>query len=388
MPAKGDDISSRADVLVIGAGVIGLSIGWRAAQRGLRVLVVDAAEQPGRAASYAAAGMLAASNEAEYGEDLVQPLALASADAYPAFVQELVELTGIDPGYEATGTLQLALDADDAEALKRRFAFLERLGLDAEWLRGSECRALEPALSPRVRCGIRSHGDHQVDPRRLTEALVLALRSAGGELRTSTPVVAVEPRAAMLEDGTRIEAAQVVVAAGAWTSQLAGLPHAVTDALRPVKGQIVRLHGPRIATHVVWLPEIYITPRRTGELVVGATVEEQGFDERVTAGAVHELLRRAYEALPGVTELELVDTRASLRPGSRDNAPVLGSLDDGTIVATGHFRNGILLAPATADAIAELLANGRVPSAIAAFTPARFAAPGSRLEVHADHAQR
>src|SRR4051794_27657282 len=191
MPAKGADISAQPDVLVIGAGVIGLSVGWRAAQRGLSVLVLDAGE-PGRGASYAAAGMLAAANEAEYGEDLLQPFALLSAAAYPAFVDELVELTGIDPGYEATGTLQIALDGDEAEALRRRFAFLQRLGLDAEWLRGSHVRELEPALSPRIRCGIRSHGDHQVDPRRLTRALALALAGAGGRLRPHTRVSGVD----------------------------------------------------------------------------------------------------------------------------------------------------------------------------------------------------
>src|SRR5689334_22100259 len=211
MPAKGADISVQPDVLVIGAGVIGLAIGWRAAQRGLRVLVVDAGEQAGQRASYAAAGMLAAANEAEYGEDLLQPFALESARAYPAFVAELVEATGVDPGYEATGTLQLALDADDADALRRRFAFLERLGLGVEWLRGSQCRDLEPALSPHVRCGIRSHGDHQVDPRLLTRALAQALRQAGGELHTGVQVARVEPGAAVLAAGGRLEAGQVVV---------------------------------------------------------------------------------------------------------------------------------------------------------------------------------
>jgi glycine oxidase len=328
--------------------------------------------------------MLAGANEAEYGEDALQPFALASAAAYPAFAAEVAERSGVDPGYERCGTLTLGLDRDDAEALRRRHDFLTRQGLPAEWLRGSECRELEEALSPRVRCGILSPDDHQVDPRRLTHALVAALAREGGRLETGVHVASVSAGSIDTEAHGRREAGQVVVAAGAWASRLAGLPPEVASALRPVKGQILRLRGERLVSRVLRLPGAYVVPRADGELVVGATSEELGFDERVTAGAVHELLRRAYDGLPGVTELELVEARASLRPGTRDNAPVLGATSEGTILACGHYRNGILLAPATADAIAELLATGAAPPQIAPFAPDR---PSLRQR-HADHAQR
>jgi glycine oxidase len=367
------------DVVVIGAGVIGLASGWRAAQRGLRTLILDAAE-PGRGATGAAAGMLAPVTEAGFGEEQLLALNLESARRYRDFVEELEQETAIDTGYRPCGTLAIATDRDEAELLRQLHRFQRSLGLEAEWLRGSECRRLEPGLAPNVSGGIRSGIDHQVNPRSLSAALVRALERAGADLRTrsaATPVVEGERVwGVALESGERIAAGQVVVAAGWRSGAIAGLPAPARVPVRPVKGQILRLRGSAaapLAGRVVRTPEVYIVPRPDGELVVGATVEERGPDETVTAGGVLELLRAAYEVLPGVAELELAEATAGLRPAAPDNKPIVGrGRLDGLVWATAHWRNGILLAPVTADAVAALVAGGDPPAELAAFGAERF----------------
>jgi glycine oxidase len=362
--------------------VIGLGIAWRAATAGLSVTVID--EAPGRGASWAAAGMLAPVTEVHYGEGPLLGLNLAAAGRWPSFAAEVEQASGQPVGYLPGGTLAVARDADDNAALEDLYRFQLRCGLEVERLRSRECRQLEPGLAPSIRGGVLAAGDHQVDNRALVEALVVAGERAGvrtvagrvAELASDGDRVA----GVVLAGGERLAAGAVVLAAGCWSGGLGGVAAEALPPVRPVKGQLLYLRGPAdqpLCQRNVRGLEVYVVPRSDGRVVVGATVEEQGFDTRVTAGAVGDLLRAALELLPDVAELELAETVVGLRPGSPDNAPMLGPAGpEGLVVATGHYRNGILLTPVTADAVAELLATGRVPDLIAPFAPGRFAATG------------
>ncbi|WP_089101107.1 glycine oxidase ThiO [Streptomyces hyaluromycini] len=377
-------MSSRtSDVLVIGGGIIGLVTAWRAAQRGLATAVVDPA--PGGGAAQVAAGMLAAVTELHYGEQTLLGLNLASAARYPAFAAELTELTGHDLGYRRCGTLAVALDADDRAHLRELHALQQQSGLESEWLSGRECRRLEPMLAPGVRGGLRVDGDHQIDPRRLAAALVAACERAGvvfhRDWAERLEVVRGRATGVVTRAGDTWGAGQVVLAGGSLSGRLAGVPDDVLPPVRPVKGQVLRLTVParyapflsRTVRAVVRGGNVYLVPRENGELVVGATSEELGWDTTVTAGGVYELLRDAHELVPGITELPLTETRAGLRPGSPDNAPLLGPTRlDGLLLATGHYRNGVLLTPVTGDVMAELLAGGELPEEARPFTPRRF----------------
>ncbi|MFG3658863.1 glycine oxidase ThiO [Streptomyces sp. NPDC047706] len=374
-----------SDVLVIGGGIIGLVTAWRAAQRGLATAVVD--PEPGGGAAQVAAGMLAAVTELHYGEQTLLGLNLASARRYPDFAAELTDLTGHDLGYRRCGTLAVALDADDRAHLRELHALQRHTGLDSEWLSGRDCRRLEPMLAPGVRGGLRVDGDHQIDPRRLAAALVAACERAGvvfhREWAERLLVVRERATGVVTRAGGELAAAQVVLAAGSLSGRLAGVPDAAVPPVRPVKGQVLRLTVParlapflsRTVRAVVRGSHVYLVPRTSGELVVGATSEELGWDTTVTAGGVYELLRDAHELVPGLTELPLTETRAGLRPGSPDNAPLLGPTGlDGLLLATGHYRNGVLLTPVTGDAMAHVLTTGELPDEARPFTPKRFSA--------------
>jgi glycine oxidase len=339
------------DVVVVGAGVIGLACAWRCAQRGLSVLVLERSRQPGDGASGVAAGMLAPVTEAEFGEEALLRLNLAGAALWPGFAAELGERSGLDTGYRASGALVAAADRDDAEELRRLFAFQQSAGLEVRWLSGRECRRLEPRLSPRVPGGILSGQDHQVEPRSVVRALRAAFEAAGGELRCDVDVA----------DPAAIGAPHVVLAAGCWS----GAP------VRPVKGQILRLRGGPLSERLIRTPRCYVVSRPNGEVVVGATVEERGFDTTVTADGVFGLLEAAREVLPDVGELEFVEAAARLRPGTPDNAPLIGPRD-GVIWATGHHRNGVLLAPITAHAVAAMVTGEAPPEAVEPFGAGRF----------------
>ncbi len=375
--------SRTSDVLVIGGGIIGLVTAWRAAQRGFATAVVD--PEPGGGAAQVAAGMLAAVTELHYGEQTLLGLNLESARRYPDFAAELTELTGHDLGYRRSGTLAVALDADDRAHLRELHALQRQSGLDSEWLSGRECRRLEPMLAPGVRGGLRVDGDHQIDPRRLTKALLAACERAGVLFHRSWAerLSVVRERAAgvVTREGVALGAEQVVLAGGSLSGRLAGVPEDVLPPVRPVKGQVLRLtvperYGPflsRTVRAVVRGSHVYLVPRENGELVVGATSEELGWDTTVTAGGVYELLRDAHELVPGITELPLTETRAGLRPGSPDNAPLLGPTTlDGLLLATGHYRNGVLLTPVTGDALAHALVTGELPEEARPFTTRRF----------------
>ncbi|MFG2808536.1 glycine oxidase ThiO [Streptomyces massasporeus] len=375
--------TSTSDVLVIGGGIIGLVTAWRSAQRGFTTALVD--PEPGGGAAQVAAGMLAAVTELHYGEQTLLGLNLASARRYPDFAAELTELTGQDLGYRRCGTLAVALDADDRAHLRELHALQQQSGLESQWLSGRECRRLEPMLAPGVRGGLRVDGDHQIDPRRLAGALVAACERAGVLFHRTwaerLTVARDRATGAFLADGTETTAGQVVLAGGSLSGRLAGVPQDVLPPVRPVKGQVLRLtmprrHGPflsRTVRAVVRGSHVYLVPRASGELVVGATSEELGWDTTVTAGGVYELLRDAHELVPGITELPLTETRAGLRPGSPDNAPLLGPTGlEGLLLATGHYRNGVLLTPVTGDAMAHVLATGELPEEARPFTPKRF----------------
>ncbi|WP_186784151.1 glycine oxidase ThiO [Streptomyces sp. CBG33] len=376
------------DVVVAGGGIVGLVTAWRAAQRGLAVTVVDPA--PGGGAAQVAAGMLAAVTELHFGEERLLALNLASAERYPAFAAELAEASGQELGYRRCGTLAVALDADDRAYLRELHALQLRSGLESEWLSGRECRRLEPMLAPGVRGGLRVDGDHQIDPRRLASALVTACERAGVVWCRSTAgrLVVRGGRAAGVElaDGSLVEGGQTVLAAGSRSGLLAGLPEEVAVPVRPVKGQVVRLAVPeayrrgaaflgRTVRAVVRGSHVYLVPRENGELVIGATTEELGWNTTVTAGGVYELLRDAHELVPGLTELPFTEVRAGLRPGSPDNAPLLGPTAlPGLHLATGHHRNGVLLTPVTGDVLADVLTTGELPGYADAFTARRFEA--------------
>jgi len=367
--------------VVVGAGVCGLGIGWRLAQAGRAVTVVDRA-QAGQGASWAAAGMLAPQVEAEPGEEALLPLMLESQMLWSGFAAELERASGMAIGYRTEGTLVVALDRDDREKLRFRYDYLTSIGRELEWLTGAEARRLEPHLARGVGAAISSPLDHQVDNRAVVAALKEAFLAAGGTLIENAPVEEVlisHGRAhGVRTQGRVIDAERVVIAAGAWSRNLPGLPDEVRPPVRPVKGQMLALQMDKAAplvSRVLWAPDAYIVPRGDGRLLVGATVEEMGFDTTLTAGGIFELLRAAWETLPGTYDLPLIETWAGLRPASRDDAPILGETAiDGLIMATGHHRNGILLMPVTAQAISRLILDGTAPPSIAPFSLARFAA--------------
>jgi glycine oxidase len=355
-----------AEVLVIGGGLIGLACAWRAAAAGHTVAVFD--EALGSGASHVAAGMLAPVSEVAYGEEDLLALTIASARRWPTFAEELEAAADAGVGYQRLGTLLVGLDRDDVAALDELHRFQLELGLDARRLRSRECRQREPLLSPRVRGGVLAGEDHQVEPRRVQAALAAAAAAAG--------VVHVPERVVgLVHDGRRATGlrvasgqeatgGQVVLAAGCWSGELHGLPPQVAVPIRPVKGQLLVLtapdgdHGLAMTVRgLVRARSVYLVPREEGRVVVGATQEERGHDTTVTAGGVRTLLDDAAALVPAVDELELSETLVGLRPGTPDNRPLVGRSDlDGLVLATGHHRHGVLLAPATADAVAAILA--------------------------------
>jgi glycine oxidase len=374
--------STRYDAVVIGAGLIGLACAWRIQQRGLSVLVVDRERGAGAGASQVAAGMLAPVTEADFGEERVLRVNIRGRERWPAFAAELEERSGLPTGYRESGALVVAADRDDAEALRRLHEFQRSLGLEVEWLAPSASRRLEPGLSPRIGGAIHAHEDAQADPR----ATVRALASLIDEVALGVDVRSIEHSGGRVtglrtSDGM-IHCGSVVVAAGAWSPALA--PDGHGPPVRPVKGQIlelrVRAGMEAPLSRIVRTPRCYLVARGDDQVVLGATVEEQGFDTAVTADGVFRLLEAAWEVVPEVGELELVQARAGLRPGTPDNAAVVGhdANLEGLVWATGHWRNGVLLAPLTGEWVAALLAADEEPdSELTALSPARFERVGA-----------
>jgi len=374
--------TAASDVAIVGGGTIGLSIAWRAAQAGLSVVVAD--PDPSRGAWRTAAGMLAPITELHYAESALLRLNLASLARYPKLIAELESITGLDAGYRECGTVEVAWDAADLAALRDLHVFGSGLGLRSSLLTGAELRQLEPGLAAGLPGGLLAESDHQIDPRRLHRALTDAAVAAGVRIEWHEVTVEVRDgvaRGVRRGDGSLIAAGQVVVAAGAWSSQPSVCDSAV-PTVRPVKGQTLRLQLPAEVAlrHIVRASvkgsTVYVVPRANGEVVIGASSEEAGFDVTPRAGAVYELLRDAQSVLPELGEAALIEVSTGLRPGTADNAPLLGrTAVDGLVLATGHYRNGILLTPVTADGIAELLASGTVAAELAPFGPLRERVP-------------
>lgn len=370
------------DVIVVGGGAVGLSCAWAATRRGARVEVLDKSRL-GSGATGVAAGMLAPVGELSFGEPKLLDMTLAAAERFPRFIAELEAAAGRDAptDYRRCGALHLALDRDEVAQLHRVHDLQRSLGLDAEWLAPRRCRELEPGLAPSLAGGIHAPAEAAIDPELLTEALVAACGRGRFRYRLGGGITELLVDRGSVR-GVRTEAGEllaptVVVAAGAWSGQLEWLPREVRPPVRPVKGQIVtlRARGDAMpAERILASERVYLVPRpRDRRLIVGATVEEQGFDTTVTAAGVHELLREAYRLLPDIAEMELVESVAGLRPGTPDNLPLIGpTAIEGLVMATGHYRNGILLAPLTGEAVAELIDTGKLPEVLVAASPTRF----------------
>ena len=379
----------RVDVAVIGGGIIGLAVAWRASERGASVALYERARLA-QGASRVAAGMLAPVAEVEFGAAgrRILELGLRSAQLWPRFAAELERASGEDVPLRRAGTLLLARDEDEARELERQLAFRRSLGLHVERLLASQARDREPALTPTLRLALEVPEDHSIDPRAALDALAHACRRAGVLVHEDSPVAAVEldeggERACgvRLQDGELVRCDHVVLAAGAWSTGIGGLPAHARVPVRPVKGQIMRLRDPAgagLLTRAARYQGGYVLPRGDGRYVLGATMEERGFDEHPTVGGLYELMRDAHELVPGISELELEELSVGFRPGTPDNAPVIGrGAIDGLVWASGHHRNGILLAPLTAQLVAGLLdpscAHPDADALLAGSDPVRFA---------------
>ncbi|MFG1430797.1 glycine oxidase ThiO [Xanthobacter sp. V2C-8] len=371
---------ARPRVAIVGAGVMGLSLGWRLARAGCAVDIYEAGVA-GRGASHAAAGMLAACAEAEPGEDELLALNRLSQALWPQFAAELEAESGTSVDLRTEGTLTIGLTADDAARLRHLFALQTSLGLPVEWLGAAAVRRLEPHLAGQLSGAILSAEDHQVDNRKVVSALLTAVARAGARLHENSPVsrVATQSGKAMgVVVGDELKAADVVIlAAGAWSRGVDVTPAAPLP-VRPVKGQMMALRmdpAAPLVNHVIWAPHSYIVPRRDGRLILGATTEEKGFDTDLTAGGQLALLTYAWRALPAIEELSIHEQWVGFRPGSRDDAPILGPAEEveGLVYATGHHRNGILLLAVTAKVVADFVLEGRLDPVAAPFRAGRFA---------------
>lgn len=339
--------------------------------------------------------MLAAAVETEPGEEPLLSLALESQRLWPNFARELEEASGISVNYRNEGTLVVALNRDDTAQLRHSYEFQKELGLELHWLTAAEARQREPHLKPGIAAAVFSPRDHQVENRLLGPALAGTARRVGVELIEHCPVreviIAGGRAAGVVTDRGRDLADVVVLAAGAWSREIAGIPAAYLPPVRPIKGQMLSLQmdpAAPLLRHVLWLPRGYLVPRRDGRLMIGGTVEERGFDTNLTAGGLFALIEGAWRAIPAIEELPIAETWVGFRPGSRDDAPMLGPSGlDRLVIATGHHRNGILLTPVTAAVVSDYILRERLPEIALPFSPERFAAadnPRPRLTAVAE----
>jgi len=372
------ELPQRVDVAVVGAGLIGLSIAWRLAQTGRSVAVVERGSV-GSGASLAATGMLAPAAEHEPGSDLLLPLALESLRRWPVFRDALQAASGREIDYRADGTLVIAIGRDEVERLRFRHDLQRRSGVAAEWLSGPEVRAREPLLRPNVTAGILCPLDAQVDPRLVMDALLGACEAAGVVISEGVAVEGLERRGGSVTGlhaaGRTLAADTVILSAGAWSGEASLLPGDLAVPVRPLKGQSLALRTTKrtgTLSRMVWTDAVHMAPKSDGHLIVGATVEDCGFTSGVTAGGLFALLEGARRVLPGIEEMAIDAVWSGFRPTSDDDAPIIEEAAPGLVVATGHHRNGYLLAPATADAVATLLTEGALPDFARGFGRARF----------------
>ena len=374
----------QTPINVIGAGIIGLSLGWQLVRRGIPVVVYER-DEAGRSASWAAAGMLAPHSEVGFEEEAFLRLGIESLNQFPRFLDELEEDTGRRVPLDDRGTLIVGFHRDDTERIRRLYEFREHLGLPVKWLPGSEGREIEPLLSPKITAAIWLPDDCQINTRALVDALKEAFVSRGGVLKEHTPIRSIvmdgdRARGVRTEED-EIASSSVVLAAGCWSGLVDGIPETLRPPVRPVKGQIVslRMGNEFRFEHVVRAPDAYLLPKDDGRLLVGATQEEMGFDVTPTAGPVMRLLERGWEAIPSIYDLAIDTIDVGLRPGSRDNEPLIGSTEIRDLYyATGHHRHGILLAPVTAYAMCDVILEGKTSELVTPFHPSRFLKPRGR----------
>ena len=369
------NLPAKSDVVIVGGGAIGLSIGWQLLRRGVEVTLIDKGEA-GKAASWLAAGMLAPNAEVGFEEMDFLKFGEKSLALYPQFLDELRDDSGIDVPLDPCGTLMIALDRDDSEFLKRLHDFRKSLKLPSEWISGTKARDLEPMLSPKVVSGLWLPNDAQIDNRLLVTALRQAFVNKGGTLieHCDAHSVDVSAHALRTEHGA-IQFSRLILAMGCWSRRIDGIPDEHLPPVRPVKGQILTLQMSKdlALSKVIRSPRVYLAPKHDGRLVVGATSEERGFDESITAGGVMDLLQEGYEAVPAIYEMTLQEVRVGLRPASRDNEPILGqSPHTHVFYATGHYRHGILLTPVTAYEMTNYILNGVFSDEAKPFTASRF----------------
>jgi glycine oxidase len=358
-------------VVIIGAGVAGLSIGWRLRQAGAEVTVLERA-QPGGGATWASAGMIAATAEIET-EGAMSRLARRSAELWPDFAHEIEESSGMGVGYRTDGTLIVATNALEADALAKRALNAK----DVRFLSADEAHSLEPQLASSAAGALFAPYEAQVDNRALGPALATALQCAGGKLASNEAVVRIEVengRAAAARTPFNLHRADAfVLAAGAWSSRIEGLPAEATPPVDPVKGEMIALHteAHMLPSHMIWANDVYMLPRHD-RLLIGATLAREGFDTRTTKAAADWLFRQAEATMPALSQWQIVEQWAGLRPGSPDDLPLIGpSALEGLFVASGQFRNGILFAPAIAQSMRDIVLEQALPEPV--FDPRRFA---------------
>ncbi|MCC5888387.1 MAG: glycine oxidase ThiO [Gammaproteobacteria bacterium] len=368
------------EVVIAGAGIIGLSVAFELLEQGIPVRVLAPTDETGTA-TLTAAGMLAPVSEADVEHADLIPLALDSLARYPDFIRRVEAASGMTCGYRSEGTLWVALQRDHRAELEHLLAFMADRGMTAERLDARSLRKLEPALSPRVVAGCRIPGDHQVDPRALREALFTAIRLRGGQVDTATArgfhaagekLTGLWMQRPGQDEREWLPCERAVLATGAWLGKdfEGALP---ACGMRPVWGQVIRVRGAPVLEHVIRTPDVYLVPRADGRLIIGASSEERGFDASAHAGATYELLRHAIAAVPEIAELEFEAVSVGFRPATRDHLPVIGATATvGLHLCGGHFRNGVLLAPGTAAALARSLTAGRDTPELAPFSPRRF----------------
>jgi glycine oxidase len=384
-------LPTTADVVVIGGGVIGLTIARALALRGsIDVLLIERARL-GNEASAAAAGMLAPQAEADRADDFFN-LCCQSRDLFPTFAAALREETGIDCELDRNGTLYLAFSEHDQTEIDHRHDWQVRAGLAVQKLSATDARILEPCISESVRGALRFPGDIQVENRRLLSALIAANEKLGVQVMTGTTVESIRINRGRIEGVDTslgfVSTGKIVVAGGAWSSFVKVLDTTLPNLrIEPVKGQMVCLDSthsaPGIARHVIYSPRGYLVPRRDGRVLAGSTTEHAGFDKEVTVSGVHSILSNALEISSRIADLPLIGSWAGLRPRAHDSLPVLGPCEEfrGLVFATGHYRNGILLAPITGELIADAIVANVVSAALNPFRPDRFTEVGLTHEL-------
>ena len=364
-------MKSITDIAIIGGGVIGLATGWQLARSGKKVIIFEK-EEAGHGAGWASAGMLAPQTEAGYDQKELLELSLESLKKYPEFLRVLEEDSGIKVEAEKTGSLICALNRDDLERLQRFYDFRHQLGFPVQWLKGSEAVEKEPFLSPKVTAAVFVPDDWHLDSRRFITALKTAFVNKGGEIQEHAPVaeILLENRGRKIsgikilnqkiENEQEIQVDSIVLAAGAWSSQIKGIPEDFIPPIRPVKGMILNLKTESCQlTHVIRAAGVYLVPKRNGRLLVGATSEEKGYNLSANIGGIKDLLQNAFDIVPGITETSLEEIQLGLRPANRDHSPVLGpSPIQGLYYAAGHYRHGILLTPITALEVCHSILTG------------------------------